>query len=134
MGGTLRRVGAASLALDSLVLQGARMPNSSALYFQGTSASGGGAGLPFGDGLRCASGTVVRLGTQLNAQNQSQYPGVGRIPASVTEAIAAPGARFYHVWYRNAASLCTASTLNPTNGLRVTWQPWIRAINWLQVR
>ena len=32
------------------------------------------------------------------------------------------GAAIYQVWYRNAASFCTPSTFNLTNGVLVTWQ------------
>jgi hypothetical protein len=41
----------------------------------------------------------------------------------VTGAIAAPGDRYYQVWYRNAAAFCGPDTFNLTNGLRVTWTP-----------
>jgi len=37
-----------------------------------------------------------------------------------------PGAgaiRVYQAWYRNAASFCTVSTFNLTNGLEVVWLP-----------
>ena len=42
------------------------MPSSSALYFQGTMELAGGLGTAFGDGLRCAGGSVIRLGTKGN--------------------------------------------------------------------
>lgn len=54
---------------------GAQMPNSSALYIQGTSQQAGGAGILFGDGLRCVGGAVVRLSTESNVAGASQYPG-----------------------------------------------------------
>jgi hypothetical protein len=33
------------------------------------------------------------------------------------------GSRGYQVWYRNAASYCTAATFNLTNGVFVTFAP-----------
>jgi hypothetical protein len=33
------------------------------------------------------------------------------------------GVKHYQVLFRNAASYCTPSTWNGTNGLRVTWAP-----------
>ena len=33
------------------------------------------------------------------------------------------GTFYYQVWYRNAASFCTAATFNLTNGLEITWLP-----------
>ena len=123
IGGRLIDSGASSLSADTFVLQGSDMPSSSALYFQGTNALQGGAGVVFGDGLRCVSGTIARLATKLNAAGASQYPVPGDLPVSVRGGVVAPGVRTYQVWYRNAAAFCTASTFNLTNGLRVTWVP-----------
>ena len=121
MGGTLRAAGLASLAADSVVLSGAQMPNSSALYFQGTTMQSGGAGLVFGDGLRCAGGMVVRLATRANALGASAYPAAGDVALSVKGGVGAPGTRTYQVWFRNAAAFCTPSTFNLTNGVQVSW-------------
>ncbi len=120
-GGRLTASGGASLANDTLVLSGGDMPNSSALYFQGTTPQGGGGGAVFGDGLRCAAGSVIRLGTKMNSGNTSIYPAGGDPSVSVRGAVAAPGSRTYQVWYRNAAAFCTVSTFNLTNGLVVVW-------------
>jgi len=120
-GGKLLATGSASLASDSVVLSGSGMPNSSALYFQGTSQQGGGLGVAFGDGLRCASGAIVRLGTKNNASGASQYPVAGDPSVSVRGLVTAPGIRTYQVWYRNAAAFCTASTFNLSNGVEITW-------------
>ncbi len=120
-GGRLYDSGASSLSGDTLVLRGIQMPNSSALYFQGTSAAGGGLGTVFGDGLRCAGGAIQRLGTKTNAFNASQFPAAGDPPVSVRGGITSPGVRTYQVWYRNSTAYCTPSTFNLTNGLTVTW-------------
>jgi hypothetical protein len=37
------------------------------------------------------------------------------------DRIAAPGSRYYQVWYRNAAAFCTTGTFNLTNGLQLDW-------------
>jgi|GEM_PF-5986206 len=74
---TLRGSGSAKLSSDQLVLEGAQMPDSAALYFQGTVMANGGAGSVFGDGLRCAGGTIVRLGIKLNVAGTSQFPAPG---------------------------------------------------------
>ncbi len=120
-GARLEGRGIARVTTDTLELVGARMPNSSALYFQGTANTLGGLGIAFGDGLRCAGGSVIRLGTEFNVAGMSIYPGVGDPTVSV-RGLDAPGdTRTYQVWYRNAASFCTTSTFNLTNGLRVLW-------------
>ena len=122
-GGTLAASGNPSLAGDTLVLAGAGMPNSSALYFQGTAQAGAGLGTVFGDGLRCAAGSVNRLGTKNNAAGVSSYPVAGDQSVSVKGLVATPGTRYYQIWYRNAAAFCTASTFNLTNGLTIVWNP-----------
>jgi hypothetical protein len=100
------------------------MPNASTLYFQGTSQQAGGLGITFGDGLRCAGGTIIRLGTANNVAGASQYPEAGDPSVSVRGQLPpAGGVRTYQAWYRNAAPFCTPSTFNLTNGLSITWTP-----------
>jgi hypothetical protein len=123
LGAHLGATGAASIASDTFVLVGSNMPNSSALYFQGTSQTAGGAGSVFGDGLRCASGSVIRLGTKTNAGGSSSYPAAGDAPVSVKGVNSAGAVRDYQIWYRNAAAFCTIATFNLSNGLQVTWAP-----------
>jgi hypothetical protein len=117
-GANLATTGASSLANDTLVLNGTGMPNANCLYFQGTTQISA----AFGDGLRCAGGTVVRLATKLNVGGASQYPAAGDPSVHVKGNVAAPGTRAYQVWYRNAANFCTAATFNLSNGVLVTWQ------------
>ncbi|MCY2960905.1 MAG: hypothetical protein NTY35_12140 [Planctomycetota bacterium] len=123
LGGKLLATGVASLANDTLRLNGTRMPDSSALFFQGTAQQASGTGAVFGDGLRCAAGTITRLGTKTNAAGASSYPTVGDQSVSQRGVVLGAGTREYQVWYRNAAAFCTASTFNLTNGLQVTWAP-----------
>jgi hypothetical protein len=120
-GGNLAGTGAASLANDSFVLHGTGVVDTAGLYFQGTTQQSAGAGTAFGDGLRCAAGTVVRLGTKFASGGASQYPSAGDASVSVQGGVTAPGTRMYQLWYRNAAAFCTPSTFNLTNGLDVTW-------------
>jgi len=122
IGGESRADGLASVSNDGLTLRGASMPNASALYFQGTSTLAAGAGTAFGDGLRCAAGTIIRLGTKANVAGASQYPGVGDSKVSVRGLVPAPGGqRYYQIWYRNAAAFCTSSTFNLSNGRSIVW-------------
>ncbi len=122
VGGNLQSSGLASISADSLLLLGSNMPNSSALYFQGTSQQAGGAGAAFGDGKRCAGGSVIRLGTKVNFNGQSSYPEILDPQISVRGMITSgPTTRTYQIWYRNAAAFCTPDTFNLTNGLSVTW-------------
>ncbi len=119
--GLLGATGTASVSNDTVVLQGSSMPNASALYFQGTAQLGAGGGVVFGDGLRCVGGSIVRLGTKTNAGGSSQYPAAGDASVSVKGGVVAGDVRHYQVWFRNAASFCTAATFNLTNGYSITW-------------
>ncbi|MEY2746116.1 MAG: hypothetical protein RL112_1158 [Planctomycetota bacterium] len=122
-GASLGAAGSASLAADTVVLTGAGMPNSNALYFQGTIRQNTGLGNAFGDGLRCAGGTIIRLGTKTNVAGTSSYPTAGNQSVSVRGAITVPGTRTYQAWYRNAAAFCTPSTFNLSNGYEIVWAP-----------
>jgi hypothetical protein len=120
-GGKLQGSGIASVSNDTLTLHGSGMPNSSALYFQGTAQLAGGAGVVFGDGLRCVGGSIIRLGIQTNSGGSSQFP-VFSPQISLQGNITAGDTREYQVWYRNAdPSFCTPSTFNLTNGVEITW-------------
>jgi hypothetical protein len=122
IGGALAASGQASLVSDTLVLSGSAMPaGSSALYFQGTTQASGGQGALFGDGLLCASGTLIRLATRTNVGGSSQYPAAGELPISQRGLVSAPGTRVYQAWYRNSASFCTSATFNLTNGIALEW-------------
>ena len=121
-GANLTASGTGSVSNDSLLLVGSGMPNSSALYFQGTTQQAAGAGSVFGDGKRCAAGSVIRLGTKANVGGQSQYPEILDVQVSIKGLISgAPQTRTYQVWYRNSATFCNVETFNLTNGVSVVW-------------
>jgi len=123
VGGVLATFGIPSLAADSLVLLGSQMPDSTALYFQGTTRHAGGIGAVFGDGLRCAGGVIVRIGVKGNAQGASGFPEAGDSRISTIGMVGSGDCRTYQVWYRNSANYCTTSTFNLTNGIELTWLP-----------
>lgn len=118
--GALRTAGLASLSNDTLVLHGSGMTDQPALYFQGTSS---GAAVPFGDGLRCTGGGLVRLGTKFNAAGASSYPGVGDPAISVRGQVGAPGLWHYQAYYRDPAAFCTPAAFNLTNALSIVFEP-----------
>jgi hypothetical protein len=122
VGGLLRSHGLASLGCESLVLDGTDLSTaSSALFFQGTSQIAG--GTAFGDGLRCAGGSVIRLATLNTSGGAASYPTGAAIPISIKGLVGSAGTRTYQIWYRNAAAFCTASTFNLSNGLQISWVP-----------
>ncbi len=124
-GGLLAASGANSVSADTLVLTASGLPtNASALFFQGTAQQNGGLGTAFGDGLRCAAGSTIRLGTKTASGGVVSYPALGDLSVSVRGLVPVGGGlRHYQTWYRNAAAFCTPSTFNLTNGVSVTWAP-----------
>jgi hypothetical protein len=115
--------GAPNSTNTAVVLRAASLPpNSPCLFFQGTTA---GVGAVFGDGLRCATGTVIRLGNATaSPSGVASYPGAGQMSVIVKGAVPSSGAmRTYQAWYRNAGAFCTSSTFNLTNGFQIFWAP-----------
>lgn len=110
-----------SLGNDTFTLTASNMtPSASVLFFQGTTHSI--AGVSFGDGLRCVSGTIVRLGTKTAVNGMAQYPAAGDAPISIRGQIPGAGAqRAYQAWYRDPADFCTPATFNLTSAVRTIW-------------
>ena len=94
-------------------------PNQFMVFFQGDNAVNGGAGNPFGDGLRCAGGNVVRLNapTMSDAAGSADTTG---ITISVTGGVSSGDTRRYQGWYRDPGGPC-GSGFNLTNGYEVNW-------------
>jgi hypothetical protein len=124
VGAHLSAGGTPSLGGDTVVLYAENMGTSTtSSFFQGTTRVNGGSGAVFGDGLRCAGGSVLRLGAHTAVNGTTQYPGPGDPPVHVRGQIAAPGVRTYQVWYRDVASFCTVQPFNLSNGYEITWAP-----------
>ena len=109
-------VAGADLALNVL----GTVPNQPCLFFQGNNAVGGGLGVQFGDGLRCAGGGVIRL--QVGFADSSGA-------AATTLDIGAAGGcavgdlKRYQGWYRDPDSSVCGSGFNLTNGVEFVWTP-----------
>ncbi len=123
-GALLVGAGTTSVANDTFVLAASTMtPNTTVLFFQGTTQ----VATAFGDGLRCAGGSVLRIGQRAADATGSRSLGSGIAgdgPVSVSGLVPATGGtRAYQAWYRNPAPFCTAATFNLSNGLSATWTP-----------
>jgi hypothetical protein len=124
IGARLTETGSSSVSNDTLVLSCNGLPAStSVLFFQGTLQQSGGSGSLFGDGLRCVTGTVLRLHTVVASNGVATWPQGGGASISVTGLVPANSVRHYQAWYRNAMPFCTSSTFNLSQGLSVSWQP-----------
>ena len=129
-GGLLEAFGLADVTADSLVLVASSLTEPTpCLFFQGTLAldpdGDGDFGQPFQDGLRCAGGSVIRLGTKVAICGVASYPGLGDDLISDKGDIPAGGGPYvYQVWYRDTDDLfCPPGASNLTNAIEIDWLP-----------
>ena len=122
LGARLQASGTASLTSDTLLLKGSRLPNTSAVFVQGTQQANGGLGTVFGDGLLCVGGSLVRLGTRIPSGGIATYPQPGEASVSLKGLVPSAGTvRHYQVLFRNPGSYCVPATSSGSNGIRITW-------------
>ncbi len=110
-----------SVASDDLVFWGySQIPNQPGLYFQGDNAVNGGAGVGFGDGLRCVGGSIVRLEIVFSdaAGFSTTSPGIG-----ASGGVSAGDVKRYQLWARDPGSSPCGGQFNLSNGVEITWNP-----------
>ncbi len=115
-------VASGSAASDDVVLDAFDMPVSAAsIFLQG---SGVGDSV-FGDGVRCAGGTLLRMRVKVNVNGASRFPDSSDTVTLSARGGVVPGSgvrRYYQTYYRNAApSYCPPATFNVTGGWVVDW-------------
>lgn len=125
LGGELASSGCldAAAGTESVVLHASGLSGSGGTVFVKGDMSAS-AGIPYSDGIRCADGTLVRLGTNPTIGGASSYPQAGQASLSVRGGTP-PGSgtiAYYQAIYRNAAvAFCPPGTANLTNGWRIAW-------------
>ena len=112
------------VALDNVVLQGSGMnATGNSIFLKGDTNDAG--GVIFGDGVRCAVGTLIRLRTVPLVTGTSSFP-----DSTQTITLSARGGTpvgsgltgYYTVYYRNAAAaFCPPGTFNTANGYQIVW-------------
>jgi hypothetical protein len=125
-GASIAGSGVASLAADSVQLMSAgELPNALSIVLQGNANNTG--GLVFGEGVRCAAGTLKRLHTEHAVGGSIVYPDglephVSTQSAALGDPIAPGSMRWYHVYYRDPSLPCTGEpNFNATQALAVAW-------------
>jgi hypothetical protein len=119
-GGTLTGTGVTKVSADGFSLHAANMIQGVCVFLQGNALTQA----PFGDGLRCASGTLIRLATKSIVGGASSYPQTGDPTISVKGLVpAGGGVRYYQVFYRNPNGSPCGTFFNITSGVNVIWQP-----------
>ena len=114
---------------DALVLHATgEIASALSIFLQGNADLG--TAVPFGDGLRCAGGVLKRLYAKAASGGAVDAPIAGdpsitARSAALGDPIAHGSARYYQVYYRDAADpFCPSppgSTFNVGNALRILW-------------
>ena len=122
-GARLSGRGRASSITDTLVLVATGLePNNSGLYFQAENDLTPGS--PWGDGLRCAGGGLVRIGVRFSDENgTSDTSGFAQPISARTGNVTAGDTLYYQCWYRSPSGSPCGSGFNLSNGYSVTWTP-----------
>lgn len=120
-GAVLDGAGSNSVQLDDLLFTASGLlPGQPALLFSGHSQVRGGAGVTFGDGLRCAGGQVSRLAVRVPDVTGTAAWGPGYAAA---EGWQSGDSRTFQVWYRDPLGSPCGGQFNLSNGLSVTLTP-----------
>ena len=121
VGALLQASGTARISADDLTFDVSSLPpNISALLFQGSNTLGGGNGLAFKDGLKCAGGVTRRFGLDSSGATGTASWG----PGLATQGQWLVGQTGYiQAWYRDGAGSPCAKFSNMTNALAVTFVP-----------
>ncbi len=120
-GARIVALGLPSVSLDALSFcVSDSFPGQPGLFFQGDLATNGGLGLPFGDGLRCAGGNVVRL--ELATADANGHAS-SSVPIALTAGVSAGDLKQYQWWYRDPLPSMCGAGFNLSNGLQVLWTP-----------
>ncbi len=117
-GAVLTSSGNPIIASNTLLMHGSGMiPGQPALLFGAHNQVNGGLGVPFGDGLRCAGGGVIRLGVRIpNAFGEATWG-----PGIAVALMVVPGdTRRFQTWFRDPAGPC-GTGFNLSHGYELTF-------------
>jgi hypothetical protein len=123
-GALLSGSGSASLATDAVQLTTTgELSSALSVYLQGTIAV---APTVFGDGLRCAGGTLKRLYSKhavggVSSAPQSGDPSISARSAALGDTIPLGATRVYQVYYRDANLVFCGGGFNITNAMAIAW-------------
>lgn len=118
-GGRLAHAGTTSVIAGDLTLSGSGLtPGALGIVFQGNNALSGGSGVPFGDGLRCTGGGVIRLEVMSIDQNGDSNTAVN---ISVRGGVVSGETKRYQLWYQDQSTTLCGAGFNLTNALELVW-------------
>ena len=125
-GAQLTGSGQAIIGADTLVLATTNLePNNAGLYFQADNDLS--PGVSWGDGLRCAGGSLKRLGVRFSdASGYSDTSGFAFSISAKAGNVSAGDTKYYQCWYRTTSNPPCGpgvNDFNTSNGYRITWAP-----------
>lgn len=122
VGATVVANGTTSVGTDNLIMTASDLkPNGPSLLFAGTIQVNGGSGLAFGDGLRCAGGTIQRLGVKTSSAGGEATWGPGLVASG--SWVNAGDTRTMQVWYRDPSAGPCGGGFNTTHGVELVFTP-----------
>lgn len=117
-GAVLTGTGSPEVLADDLVLAASQLPPGvPSLFFAGDLNLNGGNGALFGDGLRCAGGSIVRLEIASVGAGGEASTSVG---ISSSLGAVAGSTTYFQLWYRDPAGPCSAQ-FNVSSAFEVLW-------------
>jgi len=90
------------------------------IFFQGDELIAGGDGVVFGDGLRCAGASVVRL--EVAFADSSGAAG-SSVPIATEGGVSPGDTKRYQWWYRDPALSPCGFQFNISNGVEISFGP-----------
>lgn len=120
-GARLSTSGIARVSADSTHLIAEWVPDGIGVLVQGAQP----ASAPFGDGLLCVGGGIVRLAIVSVVGQRAVLPNNAQATAlSLLSSASVGSTAYYQFVYRDPApGYCTSATFNATNGVITTWGP-----------
>ncbi len=111
---------------DAVVLtSSSQRPTAFTLFVQGNTTNT--AGISYGDGLRCVTGALKRIGAKTSVGGTASYPGAGdpsisSRSAALGDPISPGSTRYYQAYYRDPiAAFCPTQTFNVSSGTAIVW-------------
>jgi hypothetical protein len=114
---------------DTIVLSASDVKvNASSIFLQGNAMIAN--GVVFGDGVRCAGGSLLRLALKTAIGGNATYPesgdpSISARAAALGQPIGPSSSRIYQVYYRDSdLSFCASpagNSWNVTNAMRIVW-------------
>jgi hypothetical protein len=126
-GGALLSVTGSTMPDTMVLLSAGELPSVTSVFLQGTADIAN--GVVFGDGVRCAGGSLKRLAVKNAVNGAVLYPNLNDLSISARSAqlgdpIASGSSRYYQVYYRDpVVAFCgpPSSTFNVSSAIRIDW-------------